>query len=222
MWKIILIVLIFNSIRNMPQIELLHDLVVLLLGLGIPGLFLIALVDSAGIPTAGGPDIVLLLLVVHAQGAHELAQLVPTCVLGSALGCLAMYYFGRREGPRVLERFALERRASIREKIDRYGLWAILIAVIGPPPYPTKIFVLSAGVFKMGPGSFLSAVLLGRFLRYGSVAYLALYFGARAEELLLSHYPVVFATLVGLVGLVLLVRWRRHQASRAKQPGGLR
>ena len=116
MWKIILIVLIFNSLRNMPQIELLHDLVVLLLGLGIPGLFLIAMVDSAGLPTAGGPDMGLLVVVVRAQRAHDLAQLVPICVLGSALGCLAMYYFGRRRGPRVLERFAPERHASIKEK----------------------------------------------------------------------------------------------------------
>ena len=206
----------------MPQIELLHDLVLLLLALGLPGLFLIALADSAGLPTAGVPDMVLLLLVVHAQSAPELAQLVPTCVLGSALGCLAMYYFGRRGGLRVLERFAPKRRALIEEKIERYGLWAILMAVIGPPPYPTKLFVLSAGVFKMGPGSFLSAILLGRFLRYGSVAYLALHFGARAEELLLNQYPVVFATLSGLVGLTLLVRWRRRRASGAKRPGELR
>ena len=96
------------------------------------------------------------------------------------------------------------------------------MAVIGPPPYPTKIFVLSAGVFKMGPGSFLSAVLLGRFLRYGLVAYLALHFGARAEELLMNHYPVVFAMLIGLVGVALLVRWQRHQAARTKRPGELR
>jgi membrane protein YqaA with SNARE-associated domain len=193
----------------MPQIEILQDLVVLLLGLGLLGLFLIAFVDSAGIPTAGGPDMVLLLLVVHGQGPGELAQLLPAVVIGSTLGCLAMYYFGRRGGARLLERFAAERRVSIKEKIDRYGLWTILVAVLGPPPYPTKIFVLSAGVFKMGLGPFLSGVLLGRVLRYGAVGYLALRFGERAKELLVTHYPVVFLALAGLVGLVLLLRWRR-------------
>ena len=46
----------------------------------------------------------------------------------------------------------------------RYGLLAILIPSILPPPMPFKIFVLAAGVAKVRPLEFILAIAIGRGL----------------------------------------------------------
>ena len=174
-----------------------------------------AFVDSAGIPTAGAPDVALLLLAIDYGTMVSLGQLVPATVLGSALGCLIMYFAGSKGGRPLLNRFTPRRRESVETRIDRFGLWAILLAVVGPPPYPTKLFVLSAGVFRMRVGRFLIGVTLGRTIRYGLVGVLAVRFGSMAEEMVVAHYPSFFAFVIILAGMVFAVsRWRDRVAAR--------
>ncbi len=55
-----------------------------LLALGVPGLFLIALLDSAGVPLPGGVDIVLMLLSWQQPSRFGLF------VLTAAVGCLPL------------------------------------------------------------------------------------------------------------------------------------
>ena len=186
----------------------------LLMGLGIFGLFLIALIDSAGVPTSGGPDLLLLLLVIHLQDPTDWLQLALAAVTGSALGCVAFYYVGLRGGGPILERVAPEKQASIKATLDRWGLWAVGVAMLGPPPYPTKLVVVSAGFFQMRLGPFLTGVVLGRVLRYGAVGYLAMRFGAPAKNLLAEHYPAAFLILISAVCLGLLVGWRWRLSTR--------
>jgi len=186
----------------------LEKLIALLRAMGTPGLFALAFLDSAGLPTGGGPDMLILLLAAHDQAAVRLLTVAPVAVLGSTLGCLVFYGVGRRGGEPVLARFAAEKRARIIDRIERYGLWAIVVAVVMPPPYPMKLFVLSAGVFRMSLKDFVSAVLIGRTARYFTVGYLAVRYGEQAGALLRAHYPAAVGTLAALVGLLLLARWQ--------------
>ncbi len=114
----------------------------------------LAFVDSAGIPTAGGPDWVLLVMVSESQLRMDLLLFVPAAVLGSSLGCLVPYHLGRRGGHLLLDRFEVGRQASVRDKIDRYGPCAVACSVVAPPPFPMKLFIPSAGVFGMPLRSF--------------------------------------------------------------------
>ena len=59
-----------------------------------------------------------------------------------------------------------------------------MAAVMGPPPIPTKLFILSAGVFGMRVRKLLIGVLIGRSIRYGIAAYLGIALGDRAVEML--------------------------------------
>ena len=59
-----------------------------LLVLGLPGLFLIALLDSAGVPLPGGVDIILLLLAWQQPSLFLVIAL--TAAVGSTLGCLVL------------------------------------------------------------------------------------------------------------------------------------
>ena len=189
----------------------LEELIRFLRDLGAPGLMGLAFVDSAGIPTGGGPDWVLLVMVSESQLLMELLLFVPVAVFGSTLGCLVPYHIGRRGGHLVLNRFEVERQETVRDKIDRYGLWAVAFSVVAPPPYPMKLFILSAGVFGMPLGKFVLAVVMGRTLRYSMVGYLAVCYGERATELLRTNFATLAAVLAGVVALFLLVQMVRKR-----------
>lgn len=203
--------------------EFIEQLTALLLGLGATGLFLLAVADSAGVPMNGGPDLILLLLAAHAQGPADLLLLVCAAVVGSAVGCLALHRIGVRGGQRVLDRFAPARRSAIKGRIDRKGIWSVVAAAMGPPPYPTKVVMVLAGAFRMGTGSFLGGVLLGRVLRYGAVAYLAARFGERGWDLIGAHSSWAALVLVGLVALGLVSRrpWRLRVPVESAEPPAL-
>ena len=82
--------------------EFIKELIRFLRGLGAPGLMGLAFIDSAGIPTGGAPDWVLLLMVSQSRLPIDSLAFVPAAVFGSALGCLVPYYLGRKGGALVL------------------------------------------------------------------------------------------------------------------------
>ena len=116
----------------------------------------------------------------------SILALVIVCTLGSAAGCVVLYFAGRKGGQVILGKFDEQRRVQVREQIERYGFWAVLGSVMGPPPVPTKLFVLSAGVFGMRISKLLAGVIIGRTIRYSVSAYLAVTLGDRAVVLLRS------------------------------------
>ena len=157
----------------------------------------------------------ILLLSTRSQVLADLMVVAPVAVLGSVLGCLAIYAIGRRGGKRAIARFSVERQEKIREKIERHGLWAIAVAVVAPPPYPMKLFMLSAGLFRMPLKAFIGAVLLGRTLRYFTVGYLAMRYGERAAAILRARSPAAIGGLAVLVGVSLLLSWLWMRRSAA-------
>ena len=156
---------------------------------GIPGLFGLSFIDSAGLPTAAAPDIALMILAQIRLESPQIIALLAAATIGSTLGCALLYYVGCKDGDVALRRFDPKRRERVKERIDRYGFWAIIAAVMGPPPVPTKLFILSAGVFGMRLRTLVISVLLGRTVRYASAAYLGLTFGERALEMIRSFVP---------------------------------
>ncbi len=121
------------------------------------------------------------------------------------------YHLGRKCGHMVLDRFDAARQETVRDKIDRYGLWAVAFSVVAPPPYPMKLFILSAGVFGMPLGKFVVAVVMGRALRYSMVGYLAVVYGERATDLLRTNFATVAAVLAALAVLTLVAQALRKR-----------
>ena len=62
----------------------------------------------------------------------------------------------------------------------RYGLLAILIPSLLPPPTPFKMFVLAAGVAKVRLLDFILAIAIGRGFRYFGEGLLAVCYGDEA------------------------------------------
>jgi membrane protein YqaA with SNARE-associated domain len=138
--------------------------------------------------------------------------------LGSVSGCLALYYVARKGGEAFLrKRFNPQYLERAMATFRRYGLLAILIPSILPPPMPFKVFVLAAGVAKVRPFDFILAITIGRGLRYFGEGLLAVYYGDHAAEFLRDNAKTV-ALAVALASVVFgagWILWRRRNARPA-------
>ena len=164
---------------------------------GAFGLFAIALLDSALIPLPGGPDAVMLLLTVQNPARMPLYALGATA--GSVVGCVILYYISRRAGRRALEKFPASKQARVKELVDRYDVLSVLVASVLPPPFPFKLFVITAGVFRLSLLRFTLAVAAGRAFRFFLEGFLAVRYGEEAKDLLAKNYPAVGLGLAMLI-----------------------
>jgi membrane protein YqaA with SNARE-associated domain len=178
-----------------------------LLLLGVPGLFVIAFVDSAAVPMMGGPDVVVLLL---ASLRPKLAlPIILAAAIGSTLGSLVLYKVARAGGEKALAHFSPEKKGRLKEKLDRNAFVALVAGVVMPPPFPTKFVILAAGAFGVSRMKFANGVLVGRLLRYSVLAYAGAYFGDQAARVLKEHYSTFALLLVAAAILYVLVRYFR-------------
>jgi membrane protein YqaA with SNARE-associated domain len=175
-----------------------------LLAFGLPGLFGIAFLDSAGIPLPGGVDFVVMLLSWQEPSMFVIIALVAA--LGSTVGCWVLYRIARVGGDAMLTRFPQEKQDWVTEKVRRNDILAVTVSMLGPPPFPTKLFILVAGVVRMDWRRFVASVFVGRFVRYIGEAYLAVRLGDRAVATLQEHYLTIAAALVAVVVAILLGR----------------
>jgi membrane protein YqaA with SNARE-associated domain len=187
-----------------------------LLAYGPFGLFAVALLDSALIPMAGGPDAMLVALTIYRPSWMFIYAAAAT--IGSTAGCVILYYISRRAGRAALSRFSERKQARVKELIDRYDVFSVLVASVLPPPFPFKLFVVTAGVFRLSILRFTTAVAAGRAFRYLLEAYLAARYGERATALLAQYYPAIGIGLAVLIIMVVVGRnlLRRRAGARGQ------
>ncbi len=164
---------------------------------GAAGLFTIALLDSVAVPLPGGVDAVLILLSTAKPSFFLLYAAGAT--VGSVIGCLILYYLSQRAGSRALNRFSDKKQARVRDLLERYDVLAVLVACMLPPPFPFKLFVISAGVFRFKVWRFALAIAAGRAFRFVLEGYLAARYGEHAKELLAHYYPYIGLGLAALL-----------------------
>jgi len=181
--------------------------------MGIPGLVAISLLDSAAVPLPGGPDAVVLLLAWRDPSLTFLVVLAAT--MGSTLGCLILYGIAQKGGEKALARVSPEKAARVEQKMREHGVWAVIAAVIAPPPFPTKLVILAAGVLRIGKLRFSLGVLIGRLVRYALIGYLGAKFGDQAAQILKAHYPTISLALIGAVLMIVLMRSLRNRSKPA-------
>ena len=120
--------------------------------------------------------------------------------IGSIMGCLTLFYVGRKGGTLLLKkRFTPQRLERVSQWYRQFGVLAVIIPAILPPPTPFKIFVLSAGALKMSPAKFILAITVGRGFRYFLEGYLAIRYGNQALHYMLQNYPTFAWGLLAIV-----------------------
>ena len=170
--------------------------------LGIWGPFVIAFADSA---LLGMPVDFIVATYVYWQPRRILLY-IAMASLGSALGSIPLYIVGYLGGEKLLrKRISEERFLKIHASFERHQFWALM--------FP-GIFVLAAAVFEMRFRNFLVAIFLGRFLRFGVLSVLVLWFGPGIVELfggvVKHHWIAVLAAIVTVLCIWLVARlWRQ-------------
>ncbi len=172
--------------------------------IGGGGLFCVAFLDSSFLSL---PEINDLLVIAMVRNSPELMPYYASmATLGSVAGCLVLYVLGRRGGGALVRRrFGGARLAKAMEISQRYGILAVAIPAILPPPAPFKVFVLLAGVARVPVSQFVTAVGLGRGVRYFGEGWLAVEYGEQAERLLVENGEIVSLGLAAIVAVGVMV-----------------
>lgn len=183
------------------------------LSLGGPGLFTIAALDSSFVSLPQVNDLLVVLMVTEHKAWMPYYALMAT--LGSVVGCSILYTIANKGGEALLRRRLssgrLDRALALYR---RYGVLALMVPALLPPPAPFKLFVLGAGLAGVPPVKFVLGVAVARGLRYLILGTLAVYYGDAAIELMKTHGPVVGLSMAGLIvaAAVAWFVWRRRTA----------
>lgn len=137
--------------------------------------------------------------------------------LGSVLGCLVLYRIARRGEQFISKRFHPQHLNRVKELYRKWGLLALVIPALLPPPMPFKIFVAAAGVMNYPMGRFTLVIMLARLARYYFWGILAYFFRNEVRRMidwLGEHVLEVLGILLGLALMILLVRWATARLRR--------
>ena len=190
------------------------------LSIGGPGLFLVAFLDSSFLSLPEINDLLVVAVVI--QQKELMLYYATMATLGSVVGCLVLYWFGRRGGGTLVRRrFGGAKMERAMELSNRYGVLAVGMPAILPPPAPFKIFVLLAGVAAVPIWQFVATIAVARGFRYVVVGMLAVRFGNDAVAFLEANGRAVLLVVALLVvgGGLAYVLWRRCR--EAIRPAGL-
>src|SRR6266446_8343785 len=177
------------------------------------GVFAIAFADSA---LLGMPVDAIVALYVY-QNHRRLLLYVLLAALGSVIGSIPLYVIGYLGGEKVLrKRISEERFLRIHRSFEEHEFWALMFPAMMPPPVPFKIFVLGAAVFEMRFRDFLVAIFLGRFVRFGVLSVLVLWFGPQIVGIMGTVVRQHFGWLLGGVagGVLVWLVMRRNKRRR--------
>ncbi len=187
----------------------------LLKPLGAWGVFAIAAIDSAAF---GMPLDPVVGSYVYMQPARFWLYILMASA-GSALGSLVIYAVGYEMGELVLEkRIGKEKFLRMRDRFERHEFLTLMVPAMMPPPFPFKVFALSAAVFEMHFSHFMLAIFAGRVARFLILSVLVLEFGPRAVtllgELVRTHltWLLVAILLAAIIGAGIWWRVRKRQA----------
>jgi membrane protein YqaA with SNARE-associated domain len=178
-----------------------------------PAMILIGALDSSLLSL---PEINDYLVVARCFAHPKTVWLFPLFpAIGSVIGCLLLYTIMRRGGLAVLHRrFRLDRVQRVERAYARFGILALAVPALLPPPLPFKIFVATAGALQFSRKRFLLTILIARSLRYYTEGILAVFYGRRVLQFLQENGLLIVA-IVGSLCVVALAVYLVSSKGRA-------
>lgn len=184
---------------------------------GAWGVFGIGAIDSA---LLGMPLDAVVAGYVYTQ-PHRFWVYVLMAAAGSALGSLVVYGIGYSMGELVLEkRMGREKFKHMRQRFERHEFLALMLPAMLPPPFPFKLFALSAAAFEMHFTRFMLAIFAGRVARFLILSVLVIKFGPEAISLtanLVGRHLIWLLVAIGL-GVIIGVGFWLRARRRENQP----
>ena len=183
--------------------------------LGGWALLIIAFFDSSFLSFPEVNDILIITLSIHKP--ERMLYYGSMTTIGSIFGCLLLFWAGRKGGEVLLrKRFAEHQIVAVSRWYAKYGVFAVMIPSILPPPTPFKIFVLFAGAFRISTSKFIIAIACGRGFRYFLEGFLAVRYGEEAIGYMHRYYPHIalgVVVILLLAGFALYI-WRRNYGEK--------
>ncbi len=181
--------------------------------LGGWGLVLLGVADNSVIPLTGSMDVLTIWLSARHREPWPYYALMAT--VGAVLGGYITYGLARKGGKQAMERRLSKRRAAkVYKRFERWGFSAIAIPAVLPPPFPFFPFLLAAGAMQYSRKKFLSALVLGRGVRYSIAAYLGVRYGNHIVRFFARYDKEAVGVLIGLAvmgGILTLVQYLRYK-----------
>lgn len=174
------------------------------LRLGVFGLFVMSALDSSFLVLPFGNDLLLIALVSSNRDSWIWILYVLVSALGSVVGVFVIDLLMRKAGEKGLERFISEKKIEkLKTKIENKAEVTVFFATLMPPPFPFTPAVMTASALQASRNKLLLSVFLGRMVRFGIEAVLALYFG---RQLIAYINSDVLAYIVyALVGIAIVL-----------------
>jgi len=183
--------------------------------LGPIGEVLLGIADASVIPTPGSLDILIILLVAGAPQHWWIFVIAAT--IGSAMGAYITYGIGVKGGKEGLEKRIPDKKLKkVYRWSEKYGLGAVAVPALLPPPFPLSPFLLAAGVLKVPRTKFLAAYSAGRLVRYSIVALLGRLYGkALIAGMQKYSEPIIWALIAlaaaGGLAAAVYIWHRKHK-----------
>lgn len=175
-------------------------------------MFVIALLDSSFLSFPQIND--LLIIVLSTKNPSRMPYYAGMTTIGSLIGCFMLYFVARRGGEAFIRKRIKGRHADRAIGLyQKYGLLAVIVPALLPPPVPFKLFVLMAGAAAVSPLNFGVAILIGRGIRYFGQGYLAVLYGERAAEFMKQYGAQlgIGLAITAVVIALVVVRLRRSK-----------
>jgi len=193
----------------------------ILIAWGPFGVFAATLIESAGVPSPGGSDALLLLVTIAKPSSLWLCATLA--VLGSMIGSFIFHHIISNSAKNLMDRrTSTPRGRQIRDWFQRYGLASVFVCALVPlPMMPLKLMTLCACALGVSRNRYLSVMLAARLPRYFLIAYLGATLGQESSTWFKTHiWEMAIFSLLLLIGLyaLLKVAERRTAAALASRP----
>ena len=151
------------------------------------------------------PDPLLIIMSLTNSGMAIYLALITT--ISSILGAIVGYWIGKLIGRPVLYRLFSERKITrVENMLQKYGVWATLIAAITPLPY--KLFAITAGMLGVQLRLFILVSLIGRGIRFIFIAFMIMIYGKSIEIFIsenLGMVSIIFTAIVIATGVLWVI-----------------
>ncbi|MBO0859316.1 MAG: VTT domain-containing protein [Chloracidobacterium sp.] len=188
-----------------------------------PIMILVGALDSSLLSLPEVNDYITAYRVAHNPSEVYYFPLFPA--IGSVIGCLILYRIARRGEQFVTKRFHPRHLDRVKTLYRKWGIFALVIPALLPPPMPFKIFVVAAGALNYPPTRFAIVVMIARTVRYYFWAWVAFFFRDEVLQILgwlESHIIEILGLILGLfifsfIGRRVFARLRSQSPERETQ-----
>lgn len=163
----------------------------------------------------------LLVVAFVARNHHGWPIYVASAVCGSSLGVFFLDLVARRAGEAGIKKLAGEKRFdSLRERFQKYGAWALVVACLSPPPFPFTMVVAVTSALEYPRKKLIPTVAISRAVRFTALSMLAIVYGRSILHIMNTpafKWTMIVFVFLCLIGSVLSVmKWVKGRQSFAQ------